>query len=149
MPNIIADINQCPISEDQLRVATQWSKTFVHNPSDLATAMTQLVMACVAKGDFRIRDYMSESGELDAPSIHLTIADYLSHASRIIIDYHSLSEENALDLLSYFPEPGESNNVFSRSATHNVNQVKEKTVEGKGMMLGVKGQLPNLVKAIQ
>jgi hypothetical protein len=146
MPDTIVDINKCSIEEDQFRVATQWAKTFIHNPMDLANNMTQLVMACVARGDFKIRDYMSNTSELHAPSQQLTIADYLSHASRIIINYNSLSEEYAQELLSYFPEASTTNKVFSRSATHDVNQVNEKVVEGKGVMIGVKGQLPALIK---
>jgi hypothetical protein len=146
MPDKIFDIVKCTIAEDQHNVATQWAKTFIHNPNDLATIMTQLVMACVARGEFKTRAYMSSSSELQDPSDQLTIADYLSHASRIIIDYNSLSEENAQELLSFFPEENGNNKVFSRSATHNVNQVKDKVVEGKGMLIGLVGQLHPSIK---
>lgn len=146
MPGTIADIIKCSIDEDQLRVATQWTNTFIHNPPDTANNMAQLVMACVGRGDFKIRDLMSPHTELHAPSQHLSIADYLSHASRIIIDYNLLSDEHIQDLLAYFPEPSPSNNVVSRSATHAVSQVNDKAVEGKGFMLGVKGQLPSAIK---
>ncbi|CEG57225.1 hypothetical protein [Legionella fallonii] len=147
MPDKIFDIVSSTIDQDQFNVATQWAKTFLHTPdNDLASNMTQLLMACVAKGDFKTRPYMSTSSELRAPSDQLTIADYLSHASRIIIDYNFLSEVNTQELLSYFPEASETNGVFSRSATHNVNQVKEKVVEGKGVLIGVTGQLPSIIK---
>ncbi|MCL9682618.1 hypothetical protein [Legionella maioricensis] len=146
MPDKIFDIFKCTIDEDQHNVATQWAKTFIHNPIDLATGMTQLVMACVARGDFKTRSYLSGSSELQDPSDQLTIADYLSHASRIIIDYNSLSEENAQELLSFFPEASGTNKVFARSATHNVNQVNDKVVEGKGVVIGLLGQLPSIVK---
>ncbi len=144
MPDKIFDIVKCSIEEDQLNVATQWAKTFVHNPMDLANNMAQLVMACVAMGDFKTRSYMSNSSELQPPSDQLTIADYLSHASRIIIDYNSLSKGNAQELLSFFPESGDR--VCARSATHNVNQVNEKVVEGKGVLIGLTGQLPSVIK---
>lgn len=147
MPSITFDIAKSSIEEDQVRVATQWTKTFIYNnPPDVATNMAQLVMACVGRGDFKIRDFMSQTSELHAPSQHLSIADYLSHASRIIIDYNSLSDEHSKELLTYFPEASPANNVFSRSATHDVNQVSDKAVEGKGFMLGVKGQLPAAIK---
>lgn len=147
MPDKIFDILYSSIDQDQFAVATQWAKTFIHNPTDdLATNMTQLLMACVARGDFKTRSYLSKSSELQAPTDQLTIADYLSHASRIIIDYQSLSENKVQELLSYFPEASTTNGVFSRSATHNVNQVKEKVVEGKGFMIGAMGQLPSVIK---
>ena len=146
MPETTVSINQCSIEEDQLRVATQWTNTFIHNPTNIANNMTQLVMACVGRGDFQIRDFMANNSDLHAPSQHLTIADYLSHGSRIIIDYNSLSDKYAQELLSYFPEASPTNMVFSRSATHDVNQVREKAVEGKGFLLGVKGQLPAIIK---
>lgn len=146
MPDITFDITKSSIDEDQLRVATQWTKTFIHNPADIANNMAQLVMACVGRGDFKIRDFMSQTAELHAPSQHLNIADYLSHASRIIIDYNSLSDKHIAELLAYFPEASPSNKVFSRSATHDVKQISDKPVEGKGFMLGVKGQLPAAIK---
>src|SRR5580704_7903726 len=137
MPKIF-NILSCTIDQDQREVATQWAKTFIHHnlPNDIATNMTQLIMACVAQGDFKTGAYLSRSNELQAPSDQLTIADYLSHASRIIINYNSLSLSNVQDLLGYFPEPSPTNNVFSRSATHNVHQVDEKINEGKGFLIG-------------
>ena len=146
MPKITFDITRCSIDEDQSRVATQWTKTFIHNPPDVANDMARLVMACVGRGDFKVRDFMSQTTELHAPSQHLSIADYLSHASRIIIDYNSLSDKYIQELLAYFPETNPSNKVFSRSATHDVNQVNDQAVEGKGFLLGVKGQLPAAIK---
>lgn len=136
-----------PLRRIKRDVATQWAKTFIHNPqNDLANNMTQLVMACVARGDFKTRAYMSKSSELQAPSDQLTSADYLSHGSRIIVDYQSLSEKNVYELLSYFPEASETNGVFARSATHDIKQVNEKIVEGKGLLIGVAGQLPAIIK---
>ncbi|RUR12336.1 hypothetical protein [Legionella sp. km772] len=146
MPGITFDITKCSIAEDQQRVATQWTKTFIHNPPDEGKHMAQLIMACLGRGDFKVRDFMSNTSDLLPPSQHLTIADYLSHGSRIIIDYNSLSEVHVQELLAYFPDPSPSNKVFSRSATHDVNQGNEHIVEGKGFMLGVKGQLPAVIK---
>ena len=146
MPDTTFDITKCSIDEDQARVATQWAKTFIHNSDVISNNMTQLVMACVGRGDFKIRDFMSNTTELHAPSQHLTITDYLSHASRIILDYNLLSAPYITELLAYFPEASPTNKVFSRSATHDVNQVSDRVVEGKGFMLGVKGQLPAAIK---
>lgn len=43
--------------------------------------------------------------------------------------------------------PGGDNKIFSRSATHNVCRGGEgEVVEGKGFLLGVIGQLPEMIK---
>ncbi|WP_454780412.1 LepB GTPase-activating domain-containing protein [Legionella sp. WA2022007384] len=143
------DILSCTIEQDQVAVAQQWVKTFIYNPkNDIAVNMTQLLLSCLASGDFKVRPYLSKSSELQAPSDQLTIADYLSHASRITLDYKGLTLANREELLNYFPPDGK--NVFSRSATHNVRRGKDdKVVEGKGFLLGLMGQLPGLIKTPQ
>ncbi|HHF7390033.1 TPA: LepB GTPase-activating domain-containing protein [Legionella anisa] len=109
--------------------------------------MTQLLLACLACGDFGIHPYLSKSSELQAPSDQLSIVDYISHASRVILDYQGLSEANKKELLTLFPVPGGDNKIFSRSATHNVCRGGEgEVVEGKGFLLGVIGQLPEMIK---
>lgn len=141
------DIVASTIDQDQQTVASQWANTFLHNkPTDVGTQIMQLLSACVAAGDFKTRSAFSSSDELQAPNDKLTIADYLSHASRIILDYQDLSEANRAELLSYFPAPDSSNSVFSRSATHNVYRNSEETiVEGKGLIIGLRGQLPSML----
>ncbi|BCA94441.1 hypothetical protein TUM19329_08020 [Legionella antarctica] len=147
MPDKRFKIVSSTIDQDQYDVAAQWAKTFLHNSTDdVAIKMSQLVMACVAMGDFKTRAYMSKSSELQAPSDQLTVADYLSHASRIILDYQDMSESNRAELLAYFPAPGETNTVFARSATHNVFRTERSVFEGKGVLLGVTGQLPSILK---
>ncbi|MFJ1267220.1 hypothetical protein ACD661_01475 [Legionella lytica] len=139
------DIVASTIEQDQQTVASQWANTFLHNnPNDVGTQIMQLLSACVAAGDFKTRSAFSSSNELQAPNDQLTIADYLSHASRIILDYEGLSEAYRAELLSYFPAPGSSNAIFSRSATHNVYRKDETIAEGKGVLIGLRGQLPTL-----
>ncbi len=135
------------IEQDQQTVASQWANTFLHNnPNDVGTQIMQLLSACVAMGDFKTRSAFSSSEKLHAPNDQLTIADYLSHASRIILDYQELSETHRAELLSYFPNPNSANTVVSRSATHNVYRYDAKTiVEGKGLMIGLRGQLPSML----
>lgn len=142
------DILSCTIDQDQVVVAQQWADTFIHNAKDdVAVNMTQLLLACLACGDFMTRSYLSKSSKLQAPSDQLTIADYVSHASRIILDYQELSGTNKKELLNYFPAPESQNTVFSRSATHNVTRSGDGTaVEGKGFLLGIMGQLPGMIK---
>jgi len=142
------DILTCSIDEDQDAVASQWANTFLHNPADdPAINMTQLLIACVAAGDFKTRSFLSKIDELQAPSDQLAIIDYLSHASRIILDYQQLNESNAAELLNYFPVPDTKNGIVARSATHNVNRNNYgNAIEGKGLLLGVVGQLPALLK---
>jgi hypothetical protein len=136
------------IEQDQQTVASQWANTFLHNDSnDVGTQIMQLLSACVAAGDFKTRSAFSSSVQLQAPNDQLTIADYLSHASRIILDYQGLSETHRKELLGYFPDPEDKKNtVFSRSATHNVYRNNETIVEGKGLIIGFLGQLPTLLK---
>jgi hypothetical protein len=150
MANKKFDIVACTIDEDQVAVANQWANTFIYNSkSDIAANMSQLLLACLAQGDFRVRSYLSKSSELQAPSDQLNIVDYLSHASRIVLDYDELTGENREELLKFFPAPATENTVFSRSATHNVRRNDEHIVEGKGILLGVIGQLPGLIKTPQ
>ncbi|KTC98565.1 hypothetical protein [Legionella erythra] len=136
------------IDDDQKAVAEQWANTFTHSQTDKrAVKMAQLMAACLARGEFRVRDYLSKSNMLAAPSDQLTIIDYLSHASRIIFDYQELSPGNRQQFLSFFPVPAEADGVVSRSATHGVdrNQSHE-IVELKGLLLGLAGQLPAYLK---
>ncbi|MCW8400597.1 LepB GTPase-activating domain-containing protein [Legionella sp. PATHC038] len=142
------DILSCTIDEDQMVVAKQWADTFIYNSKDdVAVNMTQLLLACLACGDFKTRSYLSKSSKLQAPSDQLTIADYVSHASRIILDYQELNGSNRKELLDYFPAPDSQNTVFSRSATHNVTRgIDGSVVEGKGVLLGIMGQLPVMIK---
>ncbi|WP_133137350.1 hypothetical protein [Legionella rowbothamii] len=134
------------IEQDQQTVANQWAKTFLHNnPNDLGTQIMQLLGACVAAGDFKTRSAFASSDELQAPNDQLTIADYLSHASRIILDHQGLSATHRAELLSYFPDPDALNAVISRSATHSVYRNKETIVEGKGLIIGLIGQLPTVL----
>ncbi|MDR3501995.1 MAG: hypothetical protein P4L79_05370 [Legionella sp.] len=140
------DIVASTIEQDQQTVASQWANTFLHNhPTDVGTQIMQLLSACVAAGDFKTRSAFSSSEELQAPNDQLTIADYLSHASRIILDYQELSETHRAELLSYFPDADSVNSVFSRSATHNVYRSENTIVEGKGLIIGLRGQLPAML----
>lgn len=134
------------IKQDQLAVAQQWLKTFKHNGSDdTATNISKLLLACVAQGEFKTRSSLVKNKELTNPSDVLTSIDYLSHASRVIVDYKNLSTENLKEFLAFFPDAG-SKGVVSRSATHGVIRKGEKVTELKGFMLGVIGQIPTLIK---
>ncbi|WP_241972266.1 LepB GTPase-activating domain-containing protein [Legionella cherrii] len=148
MSDMKFDILSCTIDQDQMVVAKQWADTFIYNAKDdVAINMTQFLLACLACGDFKTRSYLSKSSNLQAPSDQLTIADYVSHASRVILDYQELNGTNRKELLNYFPAPGSENTVFSRSATHNVTRGIDGTViEGKGVLLGIMGQLPVMIK---
>lgn len=134
------------VKEDQLTVAKQWLNTFKHNTSDdVASNISKLLLSCVAQGDFKTRSSLVKDKELTNPNDVLTSIDYLSHASRVIVDYKSLSSENLKEFLAFFPEAG-NNGVVSRSATHGVIRKRDKVTELKGFMLGLVGQLPTLVK---
>ena len=134
------------IREDQTAVAIQWANTFKHNAKDnVATNMAKLMLACVAQGEFKTRSALIEGSLLADPSPVLTAVDYLSHASRIIVDYSVLSERFLNEFLAFFPQGGEKG-VITRSATHGVMRKKDQIIELKGFLLGVTGQLPSLIK---
>lgn len=133
------------IADDQQLVIQQWYKTFKHNPADdVATNMAKLMLACVAAGDFQTRSILHDNPELAHPSHALTATDYISHASRIILDYRQLSGKNLAEFIEYFPKTHPT--VVSRSATHAVVRDGEKVKELKGFMLGACGQLPTVIR---
>ena len=133
------------VKEDQTAVATQWVDTFRHNAKDnAATNIAKLMIAAIAKGDFKTKSALA-SPDLTAPPNTLSVVDYVSHASRIIIDYEKLNPDNLQEFLALFPESGQKG-VVARSATHAVVRKGEKITELKGFMLGVTGQLPTIVK---
>lgn len=133
------------IQEDQTAVATQWLDTFKHNAKDnAATQIAKLMVASIAQGDFKTKSTLA-SPDLSAPPNTLSVIDYVSHASRIVIDYKNLNPEHLKEFLAFFPQAGQKG-VFARSATHAVVREGAKITELKGFMLGVTGQLPSFVK---
>lgn len=134
------------IDEDQSAVITQWTKTFIHNGKDsVAIKLSKLLFAAIYQGDFKTRSSLADQVELSNPNSHLTCIDYLSHGSRIIIDYEQLSTEYQQELLQYFPDPDGHNGVFSRTATHAVCRFDGKIIEKKGFRLGVQALMLSLV----
>lgn len=130
------------IKQDQNNIATVWAKTFKHNdPNDPATNMMRLQAACVAFGNFKTRDV--GSANFKAPSNALTVVDYLSHGSRVILDYSQLSQANKESFLQYFPNQKEryNQNILERTSTHDVTKKDGEIKEGKGFILGMKGML--------
>ena len=143
--NIKSHIVERSIDADQIDVAKHWLNTFKFNEkNDTATTLAKLALACIAEGDFKTRSALI-SNKLMPPPKALFSIDYLSHASRIIIDYQGLAENNKQQFLKFFPAAGERN-VVSRCATHAVIREKETITELKGFMLGVSGQLPTFIK---
>lgn len=136
----------CTIAEDQQAVASQWFNTFKYNPhNDVAVNIAKIMLATVAAGDFKTRAFLSK--EFTAPTDQLSVCDYLSHASRIIIDYENLSQSNKEEFLTYFTAPEVVKELICRSATHAVVREKNgKISELKGFLLGVSGLLPGFIK---
>ncbi|MCC5013824.1 MULTISPECIES: hypothetical protein [unclassified Legionella] len=130
--------------KDKGRVARKWANTFFFN-KDAATAAARLLMSCVAKGEFLVRDFSTTV--LQRPHTSFSIADYLSHGSRIVIDYHELSPGQRDELLRLIPDTLNPDCV-ARSATHDASRNGDGLIiEGKGFLLGMKGQLPSVLKS--
>ena len=137
------------IADDKKRIATQWLNTFRYQqPATVSTEIMKMLLACVAQGDFKLRSEMLDSPELHAPNPKLKNVDYLSHASRIILDYQELSDENQQKLLALFPDPSNNPQVIARSATHGVVRTEDNITELKGFILGVKGQIPGWLRTV-
>ena len=99
------------IEEDQAQVIDRWLKTIIYSgpanePNDQAVTAILLSMACVAEGTFEI-SLKGESGKpglWTQPSDALSIADYFSHGSRVMIDLKGLSQKNIKTFLEFFPK---------------------------------------------
>lgn len=125
------------IEQDQEAVADIWAKTFHHNQMNTPTEITRMVMACIAGAQFEVRT--DHDAKFSAPANVLTIADYLSHASRIMIDFRELNATNRERFLNYFPV-GIETCITKRPATHDLHlDMNDSYKEGKGFLLGVKG----------
>lgn len=127
------------IHEDQEAVITQWMKTFIHNKDDAAIKLGKLLFASVYQGDFKTRSSLAGQTEHSNPNNHLTCIDYLSHGSRIILDYEQLSPENQIEFLQYFPDPSEENEIYPRTSSHAIVRINRVIIEKKGFYLGVQG----------
>ncbi len=140
MPNIKTKILAASIEEDQQRVAEQWAKTFQYGGDHLAVKMMKMTMACIYAGEFKVQR-VGDKDNLRPPTDILCIADYLSHASRIVIDYQGLSKKNQDEFLCLFPKNDGKNGVISRTSTHSVHREGDKVVEVKSFTNGLIGQL--------
>ncbi|WP_156812311.1 hypothetical protein [Legionella tunisiensis] len=138
------DILSSTRQQDRERVARKLANTFFFN-NDAATDAARLLMSCVAKGAFLVRDFSTTL--LQSPYASFSIADYLSHGSRIVIDYHELSPEQRDEFLHLIPDTLNPD-CIARSATHDASRNTEGLIiEGKGFLLGMKGQLPAVLKS--
>lgn len=142
--NIKLNIISASILEDQHRVAKQWFNTFKFNEmNDPASTMMKLLFASIAVGDFKVVQSQNNDSDLESPYSHLTIADYISHANRVIIDYQDLDDDFKQELLTYFPTRSkEQNGIFSRSGVHSLKRGEDHIQELVGIEHGLKGQLP-------
>ncbi len=141
MQDIKLVIVEATIKQDQANVATQWLQTLMYNdPNEPALAMTKFMLACIAQGHFQTKT--SESGSWQAPNDVLTVADYLSHGSRIMVDYQQLSVEKKSKLQQLFSK----DYMQPRCSTHAVVRDQQGAAkELKWFMLGVQGLL-NLIR---
>jgi len=137
--NVKSDIFTRSIAEDQEAVALQWAKTLAYGKDNhSAISMAKLIIACVAMGNFQTRTNSDETWS--APFDQLTIADYQSHGSRIVLDYSKLDVRYKEDFLKTFnPDlPG----VKARSSTHAVDRSRGNKIEQKGLIEGAWSSLP-------
>ncbi|MBX9703143.1 MAG: hypothetical protein K2X39_03220, partial [Silvanigrellaceae bacterium] len=127
--------------EDRERIAQQWANTLLHN-NDRATEIAALLISCIAEGDFKVRDYSTQ--QLTFPSSTYSHVDFMSHGSRIAVDYKELSDDNCKVFLTYFLT--ELPNIVARSATHDISRIDNSIKEGKSLLLGIVGQFPSFLK---
>lgn len=140
------------IEEDQEALLERWAQTLIHVGTDdhsadkthlRAVLIMVLAMAAVAKGNF----LTSTSGQNDAfnsPANALCVADYLSHASRVMIDLSELSEKNKELFLNKFPR----DELDARPSSHRTRRKDGILTEEKTLSHGVKGAFLNAVDAV-
>lgn len=140
------------IEEDQDALLQRWAQTLIHvctddHPADKthlrAVRIMVVAMAAVAKGGF----VTSKSGQNDAfnsPANALCVADYLSHASRVMIDLSELSEKNKKLFLNQFP----IDELDARPSSHRTQRKDGILTEEKTILHGVKGTILNGVDAL-
>ena len=135
------------IETDQHATASMWLNTFLHSdPNDAGVNMFKLLLACLKEGDFQVR--LVGATEFTPPDYALTVTDYISHASRVILDYSALSPAHQNDFLTFFPKPNEKE-VFARVSTHAVVRTEKGIKELKGVRLGLQGQLPAFINPLK
>ena len=145
------------IDEDRDAILDRWAKTFIHVGSEehhehqCAATMMMIAMAAVAKGDFQV-SASGKNEDFEDPSPALCIADYLSHASRVMIDLRALSDKNRKRFLKYFNKEtkilGTDKKVLDgRPSTHCIERQGDILIETKSKLQGAKGTVQNFVDA--
>lgn len=136
------------IDQDQTAIIDRWAKTFIYStPEDKtneeAINMVMLSMAVVAKGDFYI-NIGGANATFIPPSDVLFIADYFSHASRVMIDMIDLSSDNRDFFLTKFAKE----KLNPRGSTHFTRRKNGELIERKGLKHGAIETFKTVVHAI-
>ena len=143
---------ECTIEQDQRAIRDRWASTLIHvgredEPAHKAhlraTQIMMVAMAAIAQGQFEV----SISGENDAfgpPSNALGVADYLSHASRVMIDLSELSDGHRDEFLKQFPKK----ELDARPSTHRTLRQDGILTEEKTLGHGVRGSFLNAMDAV-
>ena len=143
------------INPDQNAIIARWSDTFTHVGSSeapekkrnsRAIQIIQVAMAAVAQGEFEISISGNTGDGFIKPSHALCVADYLSHASRVMIDYKDLSKHNMSEFLKNFPR----DELSPRPSTHSTTRSAKDGIltEEKSKKHGVKGALLNVIDTV-
>ncbi|MFZ4076938.1 MAG: hypothetical protein ACOYKA_03035 [Legionellaceae bacterium] len=141
------------IAQDQAAILERWARTFVHvgdtthpvhETHEAAVGLMMIAMAAVAQGRFEV-SASGKNNTFTAPSHALCVADYVSHASRVMIDLKELSEENR-KILS---ERLSSASWDGRASTHYLERDKDNELtEIKSKRHGLKETGKNMLDAV-
>ena len=140
------------IERDQAAILKRWADTLIHvGGSDAAhkahlraVKIMTVAMAAVACGEFEVST-SGENSSFGRPSNAFCVADYLSHASRVMIDLSDLSEHHRKEFLRQFPKK----ELDKRSSTHHTARDEEgRLTEFKDSGHGVTGAFKVIVDAL-
>ena len=146
------DIIDYCIDDDKEAIVKRWTQTFIHKGSDQdpankynidAVRLMMATMAAVARGYFQVNE-SGKKGEYKPPSNVFCIADYLSHASRVMIDLSELTETNKNTVLTCLS----MNHLDARASTHLTERKEGVLIEKKSLGHGVFETVLNVVDSV-
>ena len=150
------EILERSIVDDQDFIIDRWAKTFTdvgeedhlaHEAHLRAVQFMMLTMAAVAQGDFEVSEMSSSDKKVHShrPSNALFVADYLSHASRVTIDFSGLTAEQKAHVSSLFS----TENLDPRPSTHYTERDTSGILtEKKSKLAGAQAVLLNALDVI-
>ena len=141
------------IQQDQALITDRWANAIIHagpEGEEHAQAINAMLLsfATIFHGQFEISTH-GKSGacsDWERPNHVLSIVDYFSHGSRVMIDLNAVSEENRNYFLTHFPKG--IGDINGRASTHRSERVNGELVEIKSKRHGVGEEAKSFVHVL-